>query len=885
MLLRDGERVALTPKSLDTLVALVERHGETVTKGELLDAAWGQTAVEENSLNQSISAVRKALGEQRGRHDYIVTVTGIGYRFVAPVVRDFPLAEAEIAPVAPIPGAAPSPLPRKLAAVAALLALAIGIYAFHSPVSASGANGKRRSAVILALTNLPATPDTAWLSTAIGEMLYHELGASAPGPLRMIPPEDAVRMARDLPASRTASQQLRDIRAYTGADFALGGAVTVLAGQPGTPVRVDLHIQDLRSGEVIAATSVEGTEAQTFAMVRTLAERVRHALGVSGAAPAGGNSPIPSSARAMQLYSEGITLLRASDFVVAKDRLLAAVEADPFNALGYSALSSAWSSLGYEAKATEAAKRAFDLSPPLDRLDRLAIEGRYRLASHDWARAAEIYSAIWNLVPDSIEDAGALLEAYWPAGRIDEAKRVIVRLRALPAPLRDDPRIDLLEAQTLGATWSDYRRIEWLAGQAAEKARQRQMRSLYARARLLEARAMWSAGEPGSQTVRDEARNLCRELGDSVCLASALRADGNASLVGGRIDQAKESFNQSLAIARQSGDLASQLGVLNSLGVLYGAAADLDAADGDFQEASRVIQAIGTDSAAVHNNYAIVLISAGRFGDARKQAQVALTLAQNSHQVESEAFALLAMARLDRMGGDPRSSVSLAEKAAGVAKQSGKRLAESETECELALSLAAAGQSAAAQDTLRQSELAVRGDAASLDMFDFTRSKVLLEAEQYRDTESIARAAAEHARRNQARWFEIEADTYLARALLALGRSEEAHAIAERAAAIPQTGDHSLTRLEIRFAQLAAGVSVNRGQDASPNFAALAGEARKTGCVELELEIRLAAAEYAARSGQKAESVRLARELQDEAARKGYGGVAMRAGRMAQTRG
>src|SRR6185437_11207607 len=85
VLLRDGERVPLTAKSLAMLVALVERAGERVAKSELLDAVWGHTAVEENSLNQCISAVRKALGERRGQHEYILTITGVGYRFVAPV--------------------------------------------------------------------------------------------------------------------------------------------------------------------------------------------------------------------------------------------------------------------------------------------------------------------------------------------------------------------------------------------------------------------------------------------------------------------------------------------------------------------------------------------------------------------------------------------------------------------------------------------------------------------------------------------------------------------------------------------------------------------------------------------------------------------------------
>ena len=46
---------------------------------------WPGTFVEENNLNQSISILRKALGEGRTDHRYIVTAPGHGYRFVAPV--------------------------------------------------------------------------------------------------------------------------------------------------------------------------------------------------------------------------------------------------------------------------------------------------------------------------------------------------------------------------------------------------------------------------------------------------------------------------------------------------------------------------------------------------------------------------------------------------------------------------------------------------------------------------------------------------------------------------------------------------------------------------------------------------------------------------------
>src|SRR5271170_5699929 len=87
VLWRAGVRVPLMPKPLATLVVLVEHAGETVSKEDLLSQVWPDTAVEENNLTQSISTLRKVLGEKRGENRFIATEPGNGYRFVASVTR------------------------------------------------------------------------------------------------------------------------------------------------------------------------------------------------------------------------------------------------------------------------------------------------------------------------------------------------------------------------------------------------------------------------------------------------------------------------------------------------------------------------------------------------------------------------------------------------------------------------------------------------------------------------------------------------------------------------------------------------------------------------------------------------------------------------------
>ena len=88
LLSRDGQPVALTPKALETLVVLVERHGTLVTKEELFQRVWPDAFVEENNLAQHISTLRRVLGEGLPDNPVIETVPRRGYRFVGPVVEE-----------------------------------------------------------------------------------------------------------------------------------------------------------------------------------------------------------------------------------------------------------------------------------------------------------------------------------------------------------------------------------------------------------------------------------------------------------------------------------------------------------------------------------------------------------------------------------------------------------------------------------------------------------------------------------------------------------------------------------------------------------------------------------------------------------------------------
>jgi DNA-binding winged helix-turn-helix (wHTH) protein/Tfp pilus assembly protein PilF len=87
LLLHEGQPIPLAPKVFETLLLLVERRGQVVGKAEMMNTLWPDRYVEEANLTQNIFTLRKLLGEDQDKKQYIETIPRRGYRFVAPVIE------------------------------------------------------------------------------------------------------------------------------------------------------------------------------------------------------------------------------------------------------------------------------------------------------------------------------------------------------------------------------------------------------------------------------------------------------------------------------------------------------------------------------------------------------------------------------------------------------------------------------------------------------------------------------------------------------------------------------------------------------------------------------------------------------------------------------
>lgn len=90
LLVEDDTPIRLGSRAMEILAALVERPGQLVSRDELTARVWPNTVVEESNLKVNVAALRRALGEGRLGRRYIATVSGRGYRFVAPVEHSAP---------------------------------------------------------------------------------------------------------------------------------------------------------------------------------------------------------------------------------------------------------------------------------------------------------------------------------------------------------------------------------------------------------------------------------------------------------------------------------------------------------------------------------------------------------------------------------------------------------------------------------------------------------------------------------------------------------------------------------------------------------------------------------------------------------------------------
>lgn len=296
-------------------------------------------------------------------------------------------------------------------------------------------------------------------------------------------------------------------------------------------------------------------------------------LGVSGpnaqqAAAAAAEQPQDPQAR--RLLAEAEVALKRWDAAVAVELLQSAVGLAPDNPLVHVALAEAWGLLDHNKNHKASAQRAFELSGSLSRQRQLEIEARHRLAQSQWERAQELYRALAAFYPDELEYGLSLARALDKGSEFDLALETLASLRELPAPLGNDPRIELTVA------WVHYHNGDWGKAFEAAKgvvhdARRINARSLLADALLMRVMTASAASPPQDEIDAwlSEADELFEVLGNNKGRARVQQNLGNQAFRVGGYEEAESHYREAVRLARSSGNMATVAKGETSLAIVF----------------------------------------------------------------------------------------------------------------------------------------------------------------------------------------------------------------------------------------------------------------------------------------------------------------------------
>jgi tetratricopeptide (TPR) repeat protein len=884
---------------VQTLFVLAANEGEVVSKEELIRQVWADAAVEENNLAHNIFVLRKALKEDPSGRFSIETVPRRGYRFCENVQ---PKPVEVLRPEGPKPELGPPALPEAipatkpvgrwlgLACVFAVL-IAAGAIGLHlTRVRAANGGRQRRSVAVLGMENLSQRADAAWLSPALSEMLSSELGAD--GKLLTIPDENVARARAELNLENRngfSLDTLRRLRHDLSADLIVSGAYTVLPSRSEVAsvasadpqVRLDVRVQNATTGETLDTVSETGGQSSLFDLVTRVGARVRQHLGVDVIGTEEAEQvrlSVSTNPEALRLYAEGMEKLRAFDTLAARDLLQQAVDADHDYALAYSALAEAWLALGYDSKAEQAGRTAFELSAKLGLEQKLLIEGRYREAAHQWPEAVVAYRTLAHGYPDNLEYGLRLARAQRLAARYPDAEATLQSLQKLPAPFSTDPRIDLEESM-LAESSGDVKAAQEAAASAEQKGHERGSSLLVARAKLV----MPVVSSAEFVSAQEEARKICESLGDMDCVGRAWLRIGRSQTIS---PSSRTAIERALAIFRQVGDQRRVGEAQSSLSGFF-----LERRQ--FAEARRLnaaarvtCETIGDRTCITHQvlNSGNIDSVTGDVAGAEAKYRQALALARETGEDQLVWGSLNNIASLlSDYKGDLLQAESTYRQLVEIDRKSGKEWRRDFTLSNLGAVLAAEGHLAEARRLLTEVQANSLKHTGRLDFGSSTITLAQIDVAEGRPQDAEARLLP------MAKELDDDrhgfASTYydqIAAVQLEENKLSEAQRTAAHARELlmgEKTGFDSY-HLEITEAKIAAALHPDDPKTRGRSLArlrAITKDCRENGFAGLELEARLAEGEIEMRaSGTPLARENLARLEQDANAR-GYGLIARQA--------
>ncbi len=223
--------VPIEPKPLALLTVLAENTDRVLTRDDMIEAVWGGRVVSNAAVSTVLKQVRKALGDDGDRQDFIRTVHGHGHRFVAEVRIAAPASVAT--------GRIEEPRADGRPTLAVL------------PFSLSGTTGRWASlSDALAAEVIASLSRLRWLKVIARETVFR---------------------------FRNASVDIDGVRQVLGAGYVLSGVVDAT----GAGLAVTLELSETSGGSVIWADRFSGSLDDVHTVRTSIVDAVLAALEIS----------------------------------------------------------------------------------------------------------------------------------------------------------------------------------------------------------------------------------------------------------------------------------------------------------------------------------------------------------------------------------------------------------------------------------------------------------------------------------------------------------------------------------------------------------------------------------------------------------------------------
>jgi class 3 adenylate cyclase/tetratricopeptide (TPR) repeat protein len=874
---------------------------------EFFEGSWHGADVDTAKRVESAASDRQILLSGR-TYELVRQMTDVKFHacgeFALKGVERISLWEADWDNTGPRKTAA-SPLPsearRKFAltglsvlAALVLIVVALGYWERSRSTSQKHAEGEeplapamkpRRSVAVFGFKNL-TTQGVDWLSGALSELLSTELAAGEQ--LRTIAGEDVTRTTADLslhPMPSYSKETLLRVRKILGSDFVIAGSYVTTGSRPPDAIRLDVRLQDAASGETVAAFQEAGTVGALSALLKKVASDLRTKLGVqepTSTQSSQASAAVPADPEAMRLYSEGLTKLRTFDALGARDSLDRAVAREPKLAVAHAALANSWQLLGYDLKAQDEAKKAFDLSANLSPEDRRSIEGRYRQLTSEWDKAIVIYRSLWEVFQDEPSYALELAKVQTAAGKGQDALATLAELRKLPH-MDEDPRVDLARAFA-AESLSDVKQQQSAAATAAEKASRQGSRYLAAQAYWQQCVALNAMGE------LQKATTACQQSAVAAPFAPQIEArtktvEASILLAQGQPAEALELRRQALDTARKIGSQKDVIGALMNIANIQATRGQTAEALKDEREAIGIAREIGDKQQllTLENNLASDLETEGSYQQAKALFEDSLKTARDIGDQGGISMALLNLGALSLQTGDPSFAEQQIRQALDISERANLQSNTAFGFDYLGDVQVAKGEFA---DARRSYEHTLKlftdaGDQPNIAGTHLSLAKLALEQGKPADAESLARQAIQGFEAGKLPDIEADALGTCARALILQGKLQDARSELANAARLGV--QDRMIRISLAITAARLKTRIGKLAEARQDLDSLLKESKEKNLVGLQLEIRLALAEIDASSESKQKKAS-ATALEHDARNSGYLLVATKAGHLQASR-